>query len=83
MVRPPFMNSLLPRKLHYQLAALFSLLFAAFIAAYTLYAAGEQYALMEHTLSAPYAGVVSDIYCTVGEQVKAGVELIAIEEQHV
>ena len=37
------LRSIFPRKLHYQLAAVFSLLFAGFIALYTWYAAKEQY----------------------------------------
>ncbi|HSD39321.1 MAG TPA: PAS domain S-box protein [Rhodocyclaceae bacterium] len=44
------LRSLFPRKLHYQLAMVFSLLFASFIVLYTLYTANEQYALIERTM---------------------------------
>ncbi|MEC5386116.1 PAS domain S-box protein [Uliginosibacterium sp. H3] len=45
------LRSLFPRKLHFQLAVVFSLLFASFIVLYTLYTANEQYALIEHTMT--------------------------------
>ncbi|MDB5800186.1 MAG: hybrid sensor histidine kinase/response regulator [Rhodocyclales bacterium] len=47
----PNLRSLFPRKLHYQLAAVFSLLFASFIVLYTFYTANEQYALIERTMT--------------------------------
>ncbi len=51
-MRPaPNLRSIFPRKLHYQLAAVFSLLFASFIALYTLYTANEQYTLIESTMT--------------------------------
>jgi PAS domain S-box-containing protein len=45
------LRSLFPRKLHYQLAVVFSLLFASFIVLYTLYTANEQYTLIERTMT--------------------------------
>ena len=46
------LRAIFPRKLHYQLAAVFSLLFASFIVLYTLYTtANEQYALIESTMT--------------------------------
>ncbi|GAA5168091.1 hybrid sensor histidine kinase/response regulator [Viridibacterium curvum] len=47
---PKSLRTLLPQKLQYQLAALFSLLFAVFILAYTTLTAGEQYATLRQTL---------------------------------
>jgi len=34
---------------------------------------------MEHTMKAPAAGTVTRILCKVGEQVKEGAELLALE----
>ncbi|MFT3736230.1 MAG: ATP-binding protein [Rhodocyclaceae bacterium] len=47
---PKSLRTLFPQKLQYQLAALFSLLFAVFILAYTTLTAGEQYATLRQTL---------------------------------
>jgi 3-methylcrotonyl-CoA carboxylase alpha subunit len=35
---------------------------------------------MEHTITAPHAGVVSQLYFSAGEQVAEGAQLLAIEE---
>jgi len=35
---------------------------------------------MEHTISAPHAGLVAQIYFAPGEQVAEGAQLLAIEE---
>jgi 3-methylcrotonyl-CoA carboxylase alpha subunit len=35
---------------------------------------------MEHTLTSPRDGVVSDILCAVGDQVPEGAELLRIQE---
>jgi 3-methylcrotonyl-CoA carboxylase alpha subunit len=34
---------------------------------------------MEHTISAPASGVVQEIFYAVGDQVKEGAQLLAIE----
>jgi propionyl-CoA carboxylase alpha chain len=35
---------------------------------------------MEHTLRAPYAGVIAEVDCVPGEQVEAGAVLVVVVE---
>ncbi|MDB5813147.1 MAG: hybrid sensor histidine kinase/response regulator [Rhodocyclales bacterium] len=51
MRRIPNLRSFFPRKLLYQLAAVFSVLFAGFIVLYILYTANAQYVLLESTMT--------------------------------
>lgn len=64
--------SLLPRRLHYLLATLFSVQFAIFIAAYALYTTQEQYALMQRTLIAQASALTEGLAASSEQALTTG-----------